>query len=266
MRIIFTGDTVGKIGRRSLYRAIDQWRAELMPDLIICNGENAAGGKGITPPLIREFLAYGVDVVTLGDHAWDRQEYIEQADAEERVLRPFNVQPGMPGHGSLLVDTPGGKVGVLCLLGQALMRPGMALNPFTIGYEEARRLREAGACAILVEIHAESSAEKTALGFRMDGLASAVLGTHTHVQTADARILSGGTAFICDVGMCGSRESVIGRAPEVTVQSLVNALPMKLEMGDWPAQVNGVVVDIDAESGHATQIRPLNLILEKEEP
>ncbi len=261
MRIIFTGDTVGKIGRKALYHAIARWRAELEPHLIISNGENAAGGRGITPPLIHEFHENGVDVITLGDHVWDQQDFIDNAEKDPYTLRPFNLQPGVPGRGSILIDTSAGKVGVLCLMGQALMRSG-ALNPFTVGYDEALRLREQGARAIIVEIHGESTAEKTALGYRMDGLVSAVLGTHTHVQTADARILPAGTAFICDVGMCGSKESVIGREVDITVNSMVSSLPAKLDIGRWPAQVNGALIEVDENSGLASRILPLNLNVE----
>ena len=144
------------------------------------------------------------------------------------------------------------------------MRPG-ALNPFTVGYEEAVRLRASGASVLLVDFHAESSAEKVALGYRLDGVASAVFGTHTHVPTADARILPGGTAYITDVGMCGSRDGVIGRKASETLESFVSGLPRKLPVGKWPALVCAVMVDVDAETGRASSLRPLTLTLEKED-
>lgn len=264
MRIIFIGDVVGKTGRRALCRAVASWRVEFSPDLVVVNGENAAGGRGITPPLVQEILEYGVDVITLGDHAWDQTEYITHAGELPSVLRPFNLQPGMPGCGSMILSRTAGQVGILCLQGVVMMRPG-ALNPFTVGYEEAVRLREAGAKVLLVDFHAESSAEKVALGYRMDGVVSAVFGTHTHVPTADARILPGGTAYITDVGMCGSRDGVIGRDSAAVLESMVSGLPSRLPTGGWPAMVCAVVVDVDEETGCATSLRPLRQTFEKDE-
>lgn len=262
MRIIFTGDAVGDIGRKALYRALEVWRKELHPDIIISNGENAAGGKGITVALAHEFAHHGIHVVTLGDHAWDQQDFLLHADELPYVLRPFNMQPGTPGHGSLLLPTPEGSVGILCLQGRTFMRPG-PLNPFTCGYEEALRLRSAGARALLVDFHAETTSEKITMGYRLDGIASAVLGTHTHVQTADARILPGGAAYMTDVGMCGSRDGVIGRDTRAALENAVSALPGKLPIGGWPALVSGALVEIDMNTGCAVELRPLNLILEK---
>jgi metallophosphoesterase (TIGR00282 family) len=168
------------------------------------------------------------------------------------VLRPFNLQPGTPGHGSCIIDTPAGKLGVLCLQGRTFMRPG-AENPFTQGYEEAQRLRENGADAVLVDFHGETTSEKIAMGYRMDGVASAVIGTHTHVQTADERILPGGTAYITDAGMCGSRDGVIGRDAESVLYGLITNLPNRFPIAGFPAMVNGVVVEIDT-NGKATRI------------
>ena len=262
MRIIFIGDVVGSTGRKALLRAVSHWRAQLSPDLLIVNGENAASGRGITMPLAAEFFDGGVDVITLGDHVWDQRDLQDHIDEEPRLLRPFNFQSGTPGKGSLLVPTAEGPVGVLCLMGRTFMRVG-AENPYTTGRAEAEALRRAGARAVLVDIHAESTSEKVGLGWHLDGVASAVFGTHTHVQTADARILPNGTAYMTDVGMCGSRNSVIGRDVESVLQSQVNSMPGKLEIGDWPALVSGALVDIDMATGRATHLEPLNLILEK---
>lgn len=262
MKLLFLGDVVGDTGRKALYRALEQWRAELMPDLIVANGENAAGGRGITTPLIREFEEHGVHVITLGDHAWDQQDFLFHIDESPHVLRPFNLQDSIPGRGSLVLDTPQGKVGILCLQGRTFMRPG-PLNPFTTGYEEALRLRHAGARAILVDFHAETTSEKIAMGYRLDGLVSAVFGTHTHVQTADARILPGGTAYMTDVGMCGSRDGVIGRDATAVLQNVVSDLPGKLPIGGWPAMVSGALVEVNMHTGKADALQPLNLIIEK---
>ncbi len=263
MRLIFTGDVVGSTGREALRLAITQWRRQYDPVLFIANAENAAGGRGITPAVAHRLMEYGVSVITLGDHAWDQSDYIEHADDEPRILRPHNLQPGTPGRGSILFTSPQGRVGIVSLMGRSMMRPG-ALNPFTTGYEEVLRLREQGARAILVDFHAESTGEKVALGRRLDGLASAVLGTHTHVQTADACILPGGTAYMTDVGMCGSRDGVIGREEQAVLDGMVSGLPCKLPVAGWPARVSGALIETDDATGHATRIQPLNLELQKE--
>ncbi len=263
MRFIFTGDVVGNTGRNALLRAVSLWQRLYEPTLIVSNAENAAGGRGITPAVAHHLSDGGVDVITLGDHAWDQQEYVLHADKEHRILRPFNLQPGTPGYGSILLKTADGLVGVVCLLGRSMMQHG-ALNPFTTGYDEVLRLRDAGASAILVDFHAESTGEKVAMGRRLDGYASAVLGTHTHVPTADACILPGGTAYMTDVGMCGSRDGVIGRDERAVLEGMVSGLPCKLPIGDWPAKVQGVLVDVDTASGRALNINPLYLELERE--
>ena len=262
MRLLFIGDVVGETGRTALYRALEQWRTELAPDVVVVNGENAAGGRGITMALAAEFFSHGVHVITLGDHAWDQNDLLLHIEEEPRILRPHNLQPGTPGHGSLLLPTPQGAVGVLCLQGRTFMAPGPE-NPFTHGRAEAERLRHAGAQALLVDMHAETTSEKIAMGYHLEGIATAVFGTHTHVPTADARILPGGTAFITDVGMCGSKEGVIGRDREAVLHCQVNSLPGKLSIGGWPAQVCGAVVDVDMSSGRATRLEQLNLTLEK---
>ena len=253
MRILFLGDVVGEPGRIALYKALPELKAERKVDVVVVNGENAAGGKGIIPRLAREFMANGVDVITLGDHVWDQSDLIPWLPEAPTVLRPFNLQPGTPGHGSCIIDTPAGKLGVLCLQGRTFMRPG-AENPYTQGYDEALRLREAGAEAILVDFHGETTSEKIAMGYRMDGVASAVIGTHTHVQTGDERILPGGTAYLTDAGMCGSRDGVIGRDAESVLQGLITNLPNRVPIAGFPAMVNGVLVDVDTSTGKATRI------------
>lgn len=257
MTLIFLGDVVGEPGRLTLYRAMPELRAEFAADAIVVNGENAAGGRGMTPKIAMEFLANGADVVTLGDHVWDQSDLAPWIGTEPRVLRPFNLQPSTPGYGSYLMETPTGRLGVLCLLGRTFMKPGPE-NPFTRGKEEALRLRKAGADALLVEMHGETTSEKVAMGRHLDGIASAVIGTHTHVQTADARILPQGTAYLTDAGMCGSRESVIGRDIGAVLLGCTTDMPCKFPVAGWPVRLSGAVVTIDPSTGMATSITPLN--------
>lgn len=257
MTLVFLGDVVGEPGRLALYRAMPELREEFAADALVVNGENAAGGRGITPKIAMEFLANGADVVTLGDHVWDQCDLAPWLGTEPRVLRPFNLQPSTPGQGSYLLDTPAGCLGVLCLMGRTFMKPGPE-NPFTRGKEEALRLRESGADALLVEMHGETTGEKVAMGWHLDGIASAVIGTHTHVQTADARILPQGTAYLTDAGMCGSIESVIGRDIESVLLGCTTDMPCKYPVAGWPARVSGAAVTIDTATGKATSITPIN--------
>lgn len=259
MVILFLGDVVGEPGRCALYRALPELRAEHGVDAVVVNGENAAGGKGIIPRLAREFMENGVHVITLGDHAWDQSDLIPWLPEAPGVLRPHNLQPGTPGSGSCIIDTPGGRLGVLCLMGRTFMRP-CAENPFTLGYEEALRLREAGAGALLVDFHAEATSEKIAMGYRLDGVASAVIGTHTHVQTGDERILPGGTAYLTDAGMCGSRDGVIGRDAGSVLQGLITNMPNRFPIAGFPAMVNGVLLSVDTTTGKATGIQRITRI------
>ncbi len=263
MTLIFLGDVVGEPGRLALYRALPELRAEFGADAIVVNGENAAGGKGITPRIAQEFLAAGVDAITLGDHVWDQSDLAPWLEAEQPpVLRPFNLQAGSPGRGSLILNTPSGRLGLLCLSGRTFLRPGPE-NPFPPGRAEAQRLRAEGVSALLVDMHAETTSEKIAMGYHLDGIASAVLGTHTHVQTADACILPGGTAYMSDVGMCGPRDGVIGREAEPVLMGFVTGMPFKLPVAGWPARLSGAVVHIDTGTGKACGIIPFNRVYEK---
>ena len=258
MKIIFLGDVVGEPGRLAMYRAVNDLRRDFSPALVVVNGENAAGGRGITPRLCQEFFAEGVDVITLGDHVWDQSELAGWIDSEPRVLRPHNLQNGTPGKGSVIISTDQGPIAVLNLRGRTFMAPGPE-NPFTTGMEETERLRAAGVRAILVDIHAETTSEKIAMAQHLDGRVSAVLGTHTHVQTADPRLLPGGTAAMTDVGMCGSRDGIIGRDSASVLQGCTTAMPCKYPIGGWPARVSGAMVEIDPVTGLAHNIQAINL-------
>ena len=258
MVVIFLGDVVGETGRKALYRVLPVLRAQYEADAVVVNGENAAAGRGIIPRLAREFFDNGVDVITLGDHAWDQNEMIEAMPEFPTVLRPFNYQKDTPGAGSCAIDTPAGKLGVISLIGRTFM-PTKADNPFLHGQEEAQRLNNEGVNVILVDMHAEASSEKISMGYHLDGLVSAVIGTHTHVQTADEQILPGGTAYLTDTGMCGSSIGVIGRDKEAVLKAQITTLPCKLPIGSFPAVVSGVVIDIDESCGRARTIQRINI-------
>ena len=255
--LIFLGDVVGEPGRRALYRAVPELRAEYGADAVIVNGENAAGGRGITPPLAREFFENGVDIITLGDHVWDQQALAEHINTLPRVLRPYNLQSNNPGCGIATIDTPKGKVGVLNLIGRTFMR-NAAENPFISAPGAIDRLKQAGAAAILVDMHAEATSEKISMAVHLDGKVTAVVGTHTHVQTADARILPAGTAAITDAGMCGSRDGIIGRDAGQVLQAQITAMPCKLDIGGWPVRISGVVITADETTGKALSIQAIN--------
>lgn len=261
MRFIFLGDVVGKPGRRGILTAAAELRAEFAADAVVINAENAASGKGLTPHIAQEFLDAGIDVITLGDHAWDRKELLPWLETAPQVLRPLNWEEGTPGFGSYLAPTPAGPLGVLVLQTRTFMRVG-ALNPFRVGRAEVERLRAAGAVAVLVDAHGETTSEKIALGLHLDGLATAVLGTHTHVQTNDARILPGGTACVTDVGMCGPRDAVLGRDGNAVVQAFLTGLPQRLEVAGGPVMLSGAVITADDATGRATDIQLLNRVYE----
>lgn len=262
MRVLFLGDIVGEPGRLALYRSAHGLKTQYELDALIVNGENAAGGRGITPAIAHEFFSKGIDVITLGDHSWDQTDIVPWIDGQERVLRPLNHQAGTPGHGSCLLPTAHGLLGILCLQGRTFMKVGLE-NPFTRASEEVHRLHDAGAAAIIVDFHAETTSEKVAMGHHLDGRVSAVIGTHTHVQTNDASILPGGTAYLTDAGMCGPLHSIIGRDIDMVLQSFVTCMPRKFPVAGWPARLSGALLSIDESTGKATSITPINTILEK---
>ena len=256
MRILFIGDIVGKPGRRILAQLLPALRREFQIDFVIANGENSAGGFGITRETFEEIVGAGVDVVTGGNHIWQAREVYPLLDSDLRLLRPANYPPGTPGRGGGVFHPPGarGKAGVavLNLEGRIFMDP--LDSPFRVGREQAERLRQETP-VIVVDFHAEATSEKSALAWYLDGRASAVVGTHTHVQTADERILQGGTAFITDVGMTGPRESIIGMGREEVLQRFLTLLPVRFDVAKGPAQLNAVVVDVDDASGRAGAIQ-----------
>jgi metallophosphoesterase (TIGR00282 family) len=252
MRILFVGDIHGKPGRRILKARLPELRRDHHLGVVIANGENSAGGAGISTEVAQELLAAGVDVITGGNHTWQHRDAYELLDADARILRPLNYPPGTPGRGATIVSTRNGtKVGVVNLQGRVFMAE--LDDPFRAGRAECERLSQTTR-VIIVDIHAEATSEKIALGWYLDGRCSAVLGTHTHVQTADERVLPGGTAYITDAGMTGPRDGVIGMDRERILERFLTQLPVRFEVAAGPAQLNAVVVDVDEENGRALSI------------
>ena len=224
----------------------------LKADVVVANGENAADGLGLTPELAEGLFKSGVDVITSGNHIWQKREILPLLDADERLLRPENYPVGVPGHGSCVISRKGVDVAVLSLQGRLHMYDIRC--PFAVGAEAARRLRGRSQ-VILVDFHAEAPEEKEALALHLDGTVSAVVGTHTHVQTADETILPKGTAFITDAGMTGPKNGVIGMKPDISLNRALTQIPYKMEVEDSETVVAGVLVEVDAESGRSLAIR-----------
>lgn len=263
LNILFFGDIVGEPGRTALMRCLPDLRQEYGADFVIANAENAAGGRGVTPALAQELLKAGVDAITTGDHVWDQKELAPWLDTEPRVLRPLNYPPGTPGHGSVVLDTPRGRVAVMQLQGRSFIQPPLE-NPFILGQAEAERLkREEGANVIFVDMHAETTSEKIAMGYHLDSLVSGMAGTHTHVQTADETIHEGGTAYLTDVGMCGPRDSVLGRDREAIIKRFCTSMPAQFPVAGWPVILCAVMIGVDEETGKAVKIERIQRIVEK---
>lgn len=252
MNILFIGDVVGKSGRKALKEALPGLREQHSIDLSIANVENAAGGFGLTPQVSEEFFQMGIDVLTSGNHIFDKKEIIEHLGKNERILRPANYPDSTPGRGAYLALTRGGDyVGVLNLMGRVFI--DTIDCPFKKADEEIAKLQEQTP-VIFVDMHAEVTSEKVAMGRYLDGRASAVVGTHTHIQTADDCILAAGTAYLTDAGMTGPVDSVIGVKTETAISRFLKRLPRRLETATGASQVSGAVVSIDPQSGKAMEI------------
>lgn len=252
LRLLFLGDVVGDPGRRAVAALLPDWKQELQADFIIINGENAAGGRGITPKIAIGLMRAGAAVITTGDHIWDQKEILPFLAEEPRLLRPLNYPPGAPGQGSIVLETKKGKIGVINLQGRTFMRDQLE-NPFTFASECVERLRQETPI-LFVDFHAEATSEKVAMGWHLDGKVSAVVGTHTHVPTADERILPQGTAFQSDAGMCGPLDSIIGSQIEPVLERFHTQLPARFGVGRGVVRLNGVLVTIDPASGRALLI------------
>ena len=253
LRLLFLGDVIGEPGRKAVIEMVPRLKQAWGIDFVVVKGENAAAGRGITGKITIDLLRAGVAVITSGDHIWDQKEVVSYIETEPRLLRPINYPPGTPGRGSIVLETGKGKVGVINVQGRTFMQPSLE-NPFRLVDEEVRRLR-AETHILFVDMHAETTSEKIAIGRFLDGKVSAVAGTHTHIQTADEQIFPGGTAFICDAGMCGPTESVLGREIQPIIQRFVSSMPVNFPVAKGEVKLHGILVDIDPSTGKAKSIR-----------
>lgn len=253
MKLLFIGDIVGEPGRRAVKTLVPRLREIHSLDFVIANGENSAGGSGITPRTADEIFSAGVDAITSGDHLWDQKEVMELLANEKRFVRPLNYPAGTPGQGSAVFPLRGAlSIAVLNLQGRTFM--AATENPFHVGREEIERLRRQTRI-IFVDFHAETTSEKIAFARMMDGQVSAVIGTHTHVQTADEQIFPGGTAFLCDAGFTGPQESVLGREIEPIIRRFVTNMPQRFDVAKNRIVLHGAVVEIDDTTGKALSIQ-----------
>ncbi|EGY26186.1 calcineurin-like phosphoesterase family protein [Desulfovibrio sp. A2] len=267
MRILFFGDIVGKPGRQALKELLPALRREHAPDVVIANGENASGGIGLTAETLRELLGMGIDILTTGNHVWKHRDLYGPLDKEPRLLRPANYPAGAPGRGLGVYDLPGGaRLAVLNLCGTTYMDPLDC--PFRVAETLLAQLEAADGGATggspapavrIVDFHAEATSEKKALGWFLDGRVSAVIGTHTHVQTADAMLLPGGAAYLTDAGMCGVEASVLGMDHKVIVDRFLTRLPQRFRPATGRGSLNGVLLDVDEVTGKARSIRALRV-------
>jgi metallophosphoesterase (TIGR00282 family) len=261
VRILFIGDIVGKPGRELVRRGLPVLVEQYRIDLVIANAENAAAGFGITREIGDQLLGWGVDVMTTGNHVWDKKEAIDYIGAEPRLLRPANYPAGVPGNGSYLARTADGRsAGVVNVMGRVFM---LAIDdPFDVVLKEIAALK-ARARVVFVDFHAEATSEKIAMGWHLDGKVTAVVGTHTHVQTADERILPKGTAYLTDVGMTGPHDSIIGVEIEPALGRFRNAMPARFETATANPRLNAVIVEADDATGLATDVERISYSLDE---
>ncbi|HVY70745.1 MAG TPA: TIGR00282 family metallophosphoesterase [Verrucomicrobiae bacterium] len=252
MKLLFIGDIVGEPGRRAVKQLLPKLRKQHNVDVVIANGENSAGGSGITPDTAAEIFGAGVDVITCGDHLWDQKEVTQLMEKEPRFARPLNYPAGTPGQGSVICRKEGlPPVAVVNVQGRTFMAP--LENPFAMMAAEVRRLRQVTP-VIFVDVHAEATSEKIAMARMLDGQVTAVVGTHTHVQTADEQVFPGGTAFLCDAGFTGPHESVLGREIEPVIKRFLSQQPQRFAVAKERVLLQGAVIDLDGETGRAFNI------------
>ena len=257
MKVLFIGDIVGKPGRKAVRKGIPDLVGKLKADFVIANAENAAGGFGITKSIGEELFSLGIDVLTSGNHIWDKKEAINYIPKENRLLRPANYPADVPGTGSIVMKTPAGeKIAILNISGRVFMNPLDC--PFKTAEKELPALKEQ-THVIIVDFHAEATSEKSAIGWFLDGRVSAVVGTHTHVQTGDEKILPKGTAFISDVGMTGPVDSIIGVKKEQIINKFLTGIPCRFETAGGESILSCVVIDINPRTGQSTSIQRLQI-------
>jgi len=260
LKLLYFGDVVGKPGMRALFVGLSSLVKEYGAQLVAVNAENLADGFGLTPEDAEKLFTMGVSVITSGNHIWQKEDLFPLLDSEKYLLRPENYPPGVPGHGTVLLEVAGGTVGFLNLQGRERM--GSFVDcPFRSAKKAVSKLREKTK-SIIVDFHAEDVREKEALFHYLDGRVSAVLGTHTHVPTSDERILDRGTAVITDLGMCGPENSIIGTRPELSIRRSLTQLPIRMEVHDAPAALQGVLLEIDTGTGEALSIKRIRTIPE----
>jgi metallophosphoesterase (TIGR00282 family) len=256
VKLLFIADIVGQPGRRAVKELVPKLRAEHGLHLVVANGENSAGGSGITVNTAQEIFAAGVDIMTSGDHLWDQKEVMGLLQSEARFVRPLNYPAGTPGNGSTIFQKDNlPPVGIINLQGRTFMPP--LENPFHAARAEVERLRRTTKI-IFIDFHAEATSEKVAMARMLDGRVSALIGTHTHVQTADEQIFPGGTAFLCDAGFTGPHESVIGREIEPIIERFLTNMPQKFSVAEGAVKLQGAVVDIDETTGKAVTIQRIS--------
>jgi hypothetical protein len=257
MRVLLSGDTVGRPGRKVLQERLADVRHQHEIDFVVSNVENAAGGFSITSRIAEELFAAGVDVMTSGNHIFDKREVLEYIEREPRLLRPANYPPGVPGRGCWVGKIKGVPVAVLNLQGRVFM-PTSSDDPFRIADQQLAAL-ETQVKVILVDMHGEATSEKIGMGRYLDGRVSAVVGTHTHVQTADEQILPGGTAYLTDLGMTGPHDGIIGIQTDIIIERFLRGLSPRMENSEGEIKLNGLIVDVDETTGRATRVQRLSL-------
>jgi 2',3'-cyclic-nucleotide 2'-phosphodiesterase len=253
IRILFLGDIVGEPGRKAVIQNLALIRQQHAIDFVIVNGENSAGGKGITSKISIDLLRAGAAVITTGDHVWDQQEIVEYFPGEPRLLRPINYPEGTPGMGSVILETDICKVAVIQAQGRSFMQPPLD-NPFLTVEREVQQLHSKGVRVIVLDFHAETTSEKIAMGRMLDGKVSLVVGTHTHVQTADDVIFPNGTGYITDAGMCGPEDSILGRCAESVIWRFRSGMPTRFPIAKGRVKLCGVVIEADSVTGRCLTI------------
>ncbi len=257
MKILFIGDVVGSPGRDAVRQIVPRLKKQRGIDFVIANAENSAGGTGITPRVANDLFGSGCNVLTAGDHIWRRQEVLEIINSNANLIRPFNLMEGSPGRGYNIYKTESGiSVAVVSLIGRVFIEAS-ANSPFIAAKDLIPKIRKE-TNIIIIDFHAEATSEKIAMGWFLDGEVSCILGTHTHVQTADEKILPKGTAYITDVGMCGPFDSVIGRNKERIIERFLTGMPIRFELGTEDIRLQGAVVEIDEKTGKGLSIERLN--------